>query len=80
MKELIKQIGKEADLTIESFTVRVKILDVRSAYGRIDYEVTPVTGSRTRWVSGERLNFSGAERATLDLVDGICKTCLAEEV
>lgn len=38
-------------LKVDGFCVPVLVLAVRSVYGREQYQVTPVGGSGTRWVS-----------------------------
>lgn len=55
-QEAIKMIGKEAVFTVDTMHVAVRIVDVRSAYGRIDYRIEPVTGSGYKWVSETTLN------------------------
>jgi hypothetical protein len=35
--------------------VRVRVLDVRFAFGRVDLLVTPINGSGQRWVSLSRV-------------------------
>jgi hypothetical protein len=54
--KLAQHIGKEGTLTThEGLVIRVKILDVRQAYGRDDVLVSPVRGSGEAWVSADRL-------------------------
>jgi hypothetical protein len=55
-------IGVQA--TIEAMPgcdVAIKVLDVRSSFGRIDVLVTPVSGSGSTWVSINRVNFQAEE-------------------
>jgi len=56
LKTEYEKIGMEARLTVENITVAVTIIDVRQAYGRIDYLVSPVSGDGKQWVSASRLN------------------------
>lgn len=54
--EMAKFIGQEAFWEpMSGFRVPVKILDVRLAFGRIDYRVEPVGGSGAVWMSGVRV-------------------------
>lgn len=48
-------IGKPALLSIESLKVPVTVRDVRQAYGRTDYLVTPANGMGSQWVSDARV-------------------------
>ncbi len=58
MKEEMKNIGTEATLlVVGGLNITVKILDVRSAFGRTDYQVTPVAGSGVKWVSKDGMLF-----------------------
>ena len=51
--ELIKNIGKVAEWEDGSgLKYEVTITDSRLRWGAVDYLVTPVAGSGTRWVSG----------------------------
>jgi hypothetical protein len=52
--ELMKNIGMIADWDDGSgLKYEVKIRDSRLRWGSVDYLIAPVTGSGTRWVSGE---------------------------
>ena len=55
MKDELKRIGTEAVLSIDGLHIHVRILDVRQAFGRIDYNVQPLAGSGTKWISKDRL-------------------------
>jgi hypothetical protein len=51
-------VGMVGDLHLRDdypLTVQVKVLDVRTRWGALDYLVTPVVGSGEKWVSGERV-------------------------
>ncbi len=54
-QEQAKYIGKLALLTLNGMAFKVKIADIRSAYGRIDAKVKPLQGSGDAWVSLESL-------------------------
>lgn len=57
MKDLIKKIGTVAILGLDMLEIEVKITNVRKAYGRVDFEVTPVAGSGSMWFSKARLTW-----------------------
>lgn len=50
-------IGKKAELKVEhgELTMRVRIMDVKTAYGMKRLLVEPVAGTGSKWVSVERL-------------------------
>lgn len=55
-REMLAVIDKEALLsTSDGLEVGVTVLNVRSAFGRIDYEVTPLNGKGKAWVSSSRV-------------------------
>ena len=58
LRELTKQIDKIALFYSESMRFRVKIIDVKTAFGRIDYLVEPIAGDGSKWVSSERIKFN----------------------
>lgn len=53
--EMILATGSRAILRIETMGVEVRILDARSRWGALDYQVTPVAGGGEQWVSAGRL-------------------------
>ena len=54
-RKMIPAVGLECDWAVESLYVRVHIVDVRTAWDRIDCLVRPVAGSGEKWVSCARL-------------------------
>jgi hypothetical protein len=53
-------IGKEATVTTrEGFTIRVRIEDVRSSYGRVEVRVVPIAGRGAAWVTSKRVKLKG---------------------
>ena len=64
MNEHRKNIGKTALLTLDSIDVAVTILDVKYAYGRIDYQVRPISGNGTKWVT---MSKSGVDMGSLKI-------------
>ena len=55
VKELAGYIGREYALTVESFTIRVMVDNVKVAYGNARAYVVPVGGEGYAWVSLDRL-------------------------
>jgi len=55
MKELLKYIGREAYLRVDTLKVVVTILDVKMSYGKIRFQVTPKNGCGLLYVEQERL-------------------------
>lgn len=55
--ELDQLIGKVAHIqaTQPRMVVEVRILDLRRAYGRIDAQVTPISGHGATWVEVGKL-------------------------
>ena len=55
--ELAGLIGREtlADLEPRGLRVRVRIIDARHVFGRIDARIEPVAGEGSAWVSLDRL-------------------------
>lgn len=43
------------NLEVSQLLVQVKVLEVRQAFGRVDYLITPIAGSLERWVSQNNL-------------------------
>jgi hypothetical protein len=54
--EMAQVIGKVADLRIESFQIKIRILDVKVSYGNTRYLVKPVAGSGEAWVDESRVS------------------------
>jgi hypothetical protein len=58
---IAKSIGKNGTYQIrsasgESLHVNVRIIDVRSAFGRIDYRIEPIQGTGQVWVSADSIS------------------------
>lgn len=60
--ETTKLIGKTATLAIDGLRFAVTILDARSVFGRADYQVAPVTGSGSKWVSSDRVTLDAQKQ------------------
>jgi hypothetical protein len=63
-QELAALAGQYGDWTIGPvgglIKVRVKIVDARQVYGRLEYLVTPLKGSGEAWVQSVELDKEGA--------------------
>ncbi len=55
MKELLQNIGKEAEIFIGGLNVLVKIDDVKKSYGHDRFLVTPIAGRGSVWVEAVSL-------------------------
>jgi hypothetical protein len=57
LAEYSTYIGRTATVTdvFPGVDMAVRIIDVRTAFGRIDVKVTPVTGSGDTWVNINRV-------------------------
>jgi len=55
VKELAANIDKHGFLDIGNMQVKVRIIDVRQVFGRIDYNVTPTDGNGNIWVESNRV-------------------------
>ncbi len=56
IKDMAAIIGKAGvwypDIRVDApFGVAVRVVDVRRAYGRTDYQITPLQGSGVSWVT-----------------------------
>jgi hypothetical protein len=53
--ELNSYIGKRGILDMGAIKINIKIIDARSSFGRIDFYISPESGSGAQWVSKERV-------------------------
>lgn len=53
MKTEVQQfyVGDTCMYHVEDMGFQVEILEVRNAYGRVDYRVEPIAGTGNKWVS-----------------------------
>ena len=51
--EMAKMVGKVAQIDVGGMTFLVKILDVRTRWGKVDYLVTPKSGHGQTWKSAD---------------------------
>lgn len=60
--ELSQNIGKTGLIPVNGqkhgagMLVEVKIVNAREVFGRLDYQVTPVTGSGLMWIEAARVS------------------------
>ena len=50
-----KLLCQEVGVRCESLLVTCRILDIKQAYGRMRFQVSPVNGSGSMWVEDSRL-------------------------
>ena len=55
-KEHLEKLNSVGIYRIKSMNVKVKIVDIREAYGRVDYRIEPDSGNGGMWVSSESVN------------------------
>lgn len=48
-KESAALVGKKAVMTHGTIKINVRILDLKEHFGRVDYLVTPLSGSGQQW-------------------------------
>ena len=59
-RELMKVIGQQGVLSgrRNEFVVVVRITDAKMSYGRVLYQVTPISGQGSVWVDATRVTLS----------------------
>lgn len=62
--------GRIAMLNVDDLRVRVKILDTRRVFGRIDHQVSPEAGFGTQWVSADRVTILSNPPQSIPLANG----------
>jgi len=55
-KDLVQYIGKEGYVNYYDLRINIKVLDVKMAYGRTRFQITPLSGSGEEWVEGVKFN------------------------
>ena len=55
-QQLAALIGRTDTAKISTFEIVVAVQDVKEAYGRMLYLVSPVSGTGTAWISGLTLD------------------------
>ena len=60
MAEVLNQVGT---LYVNDLSVNVRILNVKSSYGRIRYQVVPISGDGVVWVDSNRVTNIGKEES-----------------
>lgn len=51
---LLPALGSTVLLRVERLSVRCRVMDARSVWGRVDLLVTPEAGDGSQWVSADR--------------------------
>lgn len=63
-------VGLDGEITENGLTVEVRVIGARSRYGHLDLNVTPKSGSGSRWVERKNINLlndPAASPATWDM-------------
>ena len=55
-QQLAALVGRTGTAKIGAFEIAVAVQDVKEAYGRMLYLVSPVSGTGTAWISGLTLD------------------------
>jgi hypothetical protein len=52
--QLAAYIDQRIELRVDDLDIEVDVLDVRSTFGNVHFQVTPVSGRGEQWVSADR--------------------------
>ena len=55
-------IGQTVNVRVESWTIPMKVIDAKSAWGNIRVEVEPLNGTGRAWIELSRIFIPSAER------------------
>jgi response regulator of citrate/malate metabolism len=58
LRELTNKIGMRAIFSRDAMHFEVRVVDVKFAFGRVDYLIKPVAGDGAAWVSETSLKFT----------------------
>jgi hypothetical protein len=62
VRDMAKYIHRIGTLrTVEAFDIEVVVVDVRTVFNRIDFQVEPRFGSGKTWVEAKRVKIKEAE-------------------
>lgn len=53
-KEMAEALGIRGYIPAPGMTIEVKVCDVKTSYGQVRYQVTPIARTGSVWVSAER--------------------------
>jgi hypothetical protein len=53
--QMLPAVGQDVMVRFEDLTIACKVLDVKSSYGRIRLEVSPLSGTGRQWVEVSRI-------------------------
>ena len=62
LEQAVEQIGQQFHFTTHGMHVKVTVLGVKVAYGRVCYGVEPVCGHGSTWVDAGSLVYIPTER------------------
>jgi hypothetical protein len=57
-KEMQDLIGRTGSFYVKGMGISVKVVDVRTRYGRVDYLVTPVAGTGETWMTEDSVTLA----------------------
>jgi|TARA_Y100001949_G_scaffold164600_1_gene159583 hypothetical protein len=59
VEDLIDEhVGRKAHYNMaDGLSIEVTVTNIKSHFGRLDMEITPISGSGTKWVTAEKLQF-----------------------
>lgn len=57
-EESKEYIGRTGEIKVESMTIPVKVLDVKTSYGNDRFLISPELGFGQQWVSIDRVKFA----------------------
>ena len=58
--DVVKIIGKTASLSMDGFRINVTVLNGKTSYGNVRFQVTPVSGTGMVWVDSSRVSFENS--------------------
>jgi len=59
--DMLKVIGKTASLSLDGMRVNVTVLNAKTSYGSVRFQVSPVSGTGMVWVDSSRVQFDTQE-------------------
>ena len=54
----ISKMGTTASYPQDGITIDVRVIDIKSSFGSIRYEITPISGTGKKWVNEESLRWA----------------------
>lgn len=54
--QLMARVGKDGVWNVEGVRILVRIMDARRVFNRLDFQIVPLMGAGTVWVSAEKVS------------------------